>query len=64
MLTDMKTLAEKVFDRLNHREPDLLAEIIDEIETEERERRKDIFPCFGEDTDAMGNCYSDADPGL
>lgn len=26
-----------------------------------RKKHRDLFP---EDTDAMGNCYSDADPGL
>ncbi|MEN6569041.1 MAG: hypothetical protein ABFC18_03410 [Rikenellaceae bacterium] len=34
----MKSLAEKVFDRLNERNPDLLAEIIDEIESEENSK--------------------------
>ena len=60
----MKTLAQKVFDRLNERNPDLLAEIIDELEDEENQRRhkKEVNPYI--DTDCLGNCYSDADPGL
>lgn len=61
----MKTLVEKVFDRLNERNPDLIAEVIDEIENEEREHRDSTF-IFNDqlDTDIFGNCYSDADPGL
>jgi hypothetical protein len=62
---NMKTLAEKVFDRLNERNPDLLAEVIDEIENEEREHRDSTFIYNDQlDTDIFGNCYSDADPGL
>jgi len=58
----MKTLAEKVFERLNERNPDLLAEIIDEIESEDKDKNyKDSLYL---DTDCLGNCYSDADSGL
>ena len=32
----MKTLAEKVFDKLNHYDPDFLARIISEIESEDK----------------------------
>ena len=35
MTKEYKTLAEKVFDKLNERDPDLIAEIIDEIEQED-----------------------------
>jgi len=58
----MKTLAQKVFDRLNERNPDLLAEIIDEIEAEDKDKKNKYAPYL--DTDIFGNCYSDADSGL
>lgn len=59
-----KTAEQKVIDRLQERNPDLLAEIIDEIEAEENQRRhkKEVNPYI--DTDYLGNCFSDADPGL
>jgi len=64
----MKTLKEEVFDRINDRNPDLIAEVLDEIEAEENQRKnkKEVNPYveFPLDTDCFGNCFSDADPGL
>ena len=53
----MKTLAQKVFDRLNERNPDLLAEIIDEIEAEDKDKKNKYDPYL--DTDIF-DIYSDA----
>jgi hypothetical protein len=63
----MKSLAQKVFDKLNDRDPDLIAEIIAEIESEEDKSISiDQYMNANPDleTDCMGNCFSDADPGL
>lgn len=37
-MTEIKSLAEKVFDKINERNPDLLFEIITEIEEEEKQK--------------------------
>ena len=42
MTEQYRTLAEKVFDKLNERDPDLIAAIIDEINQEEQEKDKSI----------------------
>ena len=47
----MKTLAQKVFDKLNERDPDLLAELIDEIEFENKSISIDQYMAMNPEID-------------
>jgi len=63
-----RCLEQQLFDHLRKEdEADELAELEEEMEDEKSylEYPDDTYGLdFGYDTDASGNCYSDADPGL